>query len=34
MIEKKLRSVSSLSAKLTATVTGAVGTSSLCPTGL
>ena len=31
---KKERSVSSLSARLTATVTGAVGTSSPCPTGL
>ena len=33
-MEKKLRSVSSLSASDTATVTGAVGTSSPCPTGL
>ena len=31
---KKLINVSSLSARDTATVTGAVGTSSPCPTGL
>ena len=33
-IRKNWQSVSSLSARLTATVTGAVGTSSPCPTGL
>ena len=31
---KKTAKLSSLSAKLTATVTGALGTSSPCPTGL